>query len=54
MNEETTDKNLPLFFTAAESKGFTLFLSFDYAGNVSWPKATVSSMIKKVRWTNPF
>ncbi|KAF3360637.1 hypothetical protein VdG1_01597 [Verticillium dahliae VDG1] len=47
MDEDTTDVNLPLFFTAAESKGFKLFLSFDYAGNGAWPQGTVITMIKK-------
>ncbi|KAG7124489.1 Mutanase like protein [Verticillium longisporum] len=47
MDEDTTDANLPLFFTAAESEGFKLFLSFDYAGNGAWPQGTVITMIKK-------
>ncbi|KAM0332543.1 hypothetical protein ACHAQA_002827 [Verticillium albo-atrum] len=43
MGEKTTDANLPLFFSAAESQGFKLFLSFDYAGNGAWPKATYAA-----------
>ncbi|KAF2713163.1 carbohydrate-binding module family 24 protein [Pleomassaria siparia CBS 279.74] len=46
-DEDTTDTQLPLAFAAAESLGFSLFFSFDYAGNGAWSKATVTSLIEK-------
>lgn len=48
-DEATNDAGLPLFFQAAEQRGFKLFLSFDYAGNGAWDKGVVTSMIQKVR-----
>ena len=44
-NDGVNDDALPKAFKAAESTGFKLFFSFDYAGNGAWPKATVESLI---------
>ncbi|KAI4598799.1 hypothetical protein KJ359_002691 [Pestalotiopsis sp. 9143b] len=41
------DDQVPIAFAAAESLGFKLFFSFDYAGNGAWPEADVKSMISK-------
>ncbi|ETS84382.1 hypothetical protein PFICI_02407 [Pestalotiopsis fici W106-1] len=41
------DDQVPTAFSVAESLGFKLFFSFDYAGNGAWPEADVKSMIEK-------
>jgi hypothetical protein len=41
------DDQVPTAFSVAESLGFQLFFSFDYAGNGAWPEADVKSMIEK-------
>ncbi|KAF1999392.1 carbohydrate-binding module family 24 protein, partial [Amniculicola lignicola CBS 123094] len=46
-DEDTTTSSVPLAFTAAESKGFKLFFSFDYAGNGAWDQSTVTALISK-------
>jgi hypothetical protein len=46
-NEAVNEVALPLAFGAAESFGFKLFFSFDYAGNGPWPSATVQKLVSK-------
>lgn len=44
--DPTNDIALPMAFEAANKvEGFSLFFSFDYAGNGPWPKQTVSELI---------
>lgn len=43
--DPNNDAQVPNAFSAANSLGFSLFFSFDYAGNGSWPQAEVISMI---------
>ncbi|KAJ9367746.1 CAZyme family GH71 and CBM24 [Paecilomyces variotii] len=38
---------LPKAFTAADSMGFKLFFSFDYAGNGNWPESDVINLINQ-------
>lgn len=45
--EATNEKSVADAFTVAESLGFKLFFSFDYAGNGAWPKAEVISLLQK-------
>lgn len=44
-DESTTDTSLGNAFLAAENVGFSLFFSFDYAGNGAWDKAKVIALI---------
>jgi hypothetical protein len=44
-DDSTNDAQLPLAFAAAVAKGFSLFFSFDYAGNGPWPEADVTSLL---------
>ncbi|KAK9318864.1 glycosyl hydrolase family 71-domain-containing protein [Lipomyces orientalis] len=44
-NDPTTDNSLLNAFDAANSLGFMLFFSFDYAGNGPWPEADVVGLI---------
>jgi hypothetical protein len=46
--DTTNDQALPLAFAAAESVGFKLFFSFDYAGNGPWDRDIVTNLIN--RW----
>ncbi|KAF7137072.1 hypothetical protein CNMCM5793_006960 [Aspergillus hiratsukae] len=48
-NDDTNDSQLPNAFTAAQNLGFSLFLSFDYAGNGPWPQGTVLDYL--IQWT---
>lgn len=43
----TNIKALPAAFAAADSVGFKLFFSFDYAGNGDWPSNDVINLIKQ-------
>jgi hypothetical protein len=43
--DSTNDAQLPLAFQAAVAKGFSLFFSFDYAGNGAWPEANVTALL---------
>ncbi|KAG4442833.1 hypothetical protein IFR05_001714 [Cadophora sp. M221] len=45
LNERTTDIALPAAFAAADRLGFSLFFSFDYAANGSFPPTTVIKYI---------
>lgn len=46
--DPTNEIALPMAFEAATNVGsFSLFFSFDYAGNGPWPKDTVAGMILK-------
>lgn len=45
--DATTDASLSKAFTAAESLGFHLFFSFDYAGNGAWDESDVISYINQ-------
>ncbi|APA10045.1 hypothetical protein sscle_05g048150 [Sclerotinia sclerotiorum 1980 UF-70] len=45
--DSTNDAQVPLAFAAAEASGFSLFFSFDYAGNGAWPQSTVLSFLNK-------
>lgn len=42
-NDSTNGIALPMAFSAAESVGFKLFFSFDYAGHGVWRKNVVNS-----------
>lgn len=44
-DEDTTEDGLLVMFAVAESKGFKLIFSFDYAGNGPWPKEDVIDLI---------
>lgn len=44
-NDPTNIEALPAAFSAAESVGFSLFFSFDYAGNGDWPQSDVIALI---------
>ncbi|KAJ5382695.1 hypothetical protein N7517_000606 [Penicillium concentricum] len=44
-NDPTNTKALPAAFAAADSVGFKLFFSFDYAGNGDWPMKDVVKLI---------
>ncbi|OQE13014.1 hypothetical protein PENFLA_c057G06428 [Penicillium flavigenum] len=44
-NDPTNMKALAAAFAAADSVGFKLFFSFDYAGNGDWPKNDVVDLI---------
>ncbi|CAG8909305.1 unnamed protein product [Penicillium egyptiacum] len=44
-NDPTNMKALAAAFAAADSVGFKLFFSFDYAGNGDWPKNDVVALI---------
>ncbi|KAF7715037.1 Glucan endo-1,3-alpha-glucosidase [Penicillium ucsense] len=46
-DDPTNIKALPAAFAAADSVGFKLFFSFDYAGNGDWPKNDVINLIKQ-------
>ncbi|KAL4883403.1 glycosyl hydrolase family 71-domain-containing protein [Aspergillus karnatakaensis] len=46
-NDPTNMRALPAAFSAADSVGFKLFFSFDYAGNGKWPKNDVTNLIKQ-------
>lgn len=46
-DEATNGESVANAFTAAESLGFKLFFSFDYAGNGPWLQSEVISMLKK-------
>jgi hypothetical protein len=41
------DASISAIFSVAESKGFKLFFSFDYAGRGPWASDTVSGLITK-------
>jgi hypothetical protein len=43
--DSTNNAQVPLAFAAAEAGGFSLFFSFDYAGNGPWPQANVLSFL---------
>ncbi|KAK4867979.1 hypothetical protein LT330_007638 [Penicillium expansum] len=43
--EETTSTSMPNAFKAAENLKFSLFFSFDYAGNGAWDKDDVLSLL---------
>ncbi|PQE19407.1 alpha-13-glucanase mutanase protein [Rutstroemia sp. NJR-2017a BBW] len=43
--DSTNDSQVTLAFAAAEAGGFSLFFSFDYAGNGPWPQANVLSFL---------
>ena len=43
----TSEQAVANVFTAAESLGFQLFFSFDYAGNGSWPQSDVIAFLQK-------
>lgn len=45
--EAMNEKSVTNAFFVAESLGFKLFFSFDYAGNGPWPKAEVISLLQK-------
>jgi hypothetical protein len=45
--DKTNDASVEMAFAAANTKGFKLFFSFDYAGNGPWDKDVVTSMIQK-------
>ncbi|GFF43033.1 mutanase Pc12g07500 [Aspergillus lentulus] len=45
--EATNDKSIADAFAAAESLGFKLFFSFDYAGNGPWPLSEVTRLLKQ-------
>ncbi|TGO10087.1 hypothetical protein BTUL_0144g00010 [Botrytis tulipae] len=45
--DSTNDAQIPLAFAAAEASGFSLFFSFDYAGNGAWPQSTILSFLNK-------
>lgn len=45
-DDPINDDQLPTAFAAAESLGFHLFFSLDYAGNGAWDKADVISLIQ--------
>ncbi|KAJ6036601.1 Glycoside hydrolase family 71 [Penicillium herquei] len=45
--EDTTSTSMPNAFTAAENLKFSLFFSFDYAGNGAWDKDDVLSLLNK-------
>lgn len=47
-------KALPLAFSAAASRGFQLFFSFDYAGNGPWDESTVISLIQQYGSTGQY
>ncbi|CAI6342386.1 unnamed protein product [Periconia digitata] len=50
---EDTNKKLDEIFTAAASRNFQLFFSFDYAGNGAWDKEAVKSLINQYKgWSN--
>lgn len=46
-NDLTNIKALPAAFSAADSVGFKLFFSFDYARNGNWPKSDVINLINQ-------
>ncbi|OGM50849.1 hypothetical protein ABOM_000547, partial [Aspergillus bombycis] len=46
-NEATNERSVRNAFQAAESLGFQLFFSFDYAGNGPWPQSEVIAMLQK-------
>ncbi|PQE24873.1 Glycoside hydrolase family 71 protein [Rutstroemia sp. NJR-2017a BVV2] len=43
--DSINDAQVPLAFAAAEAVKFSLFFSFDYAGNGPWPQANVLSLL---------
>ncbi|CDM36417.1 CAZyme family GH71 and CBM24 [Penicillium roqueforti] len=45
--DSTNTGALAAAFSAADSLGFKLFFSFDYAGNGDWPKADVITLIQQ-------
>ncbi|PYH42396.1 glycoside hydrolase family 71 protein, partial [Aspergillus saccharolyticus JOP 1030-1] len=45
--DSTNDNSVEAAFDAADSVGFKLFFSFDYAGNGPWSKDTVISIIQQ-------
>lgn len=45
--DPVNEQALPAAFSAAASTGLSLFFSFDYAGNGSWPPDTVIQYINK-------
>ncbi|KAJ5158034.1 Glycoside hydrolase family 71 [Penicillium coprophilum] len=45
--EDTTSSSMPNAFIAAENLKFSLFFSFDYAGNGAWDKGDVLSLLNK-------
>ena len=47
--DPTNQEALRVAFSAADSVGFKLFFSFDYAGNGDWPKADVIKLINQYR-----
>lgn len=44
---EVSDAQLPKAFDAAQSVGFKLLFSFDYAGNGAWDKSDVIALLTK-------
>ncbi|CAG8350820.1 unnamed protein product [Penicillium salamii] len=46
-DDPTNTKALPAAFAAADSVGFKLFFSFDYAGNGDWPMTDVVKLISQ-------
>lgn len=45
--DSTNDHSLEMAFNVANSVGFKLFFSFDYAGNGPWSQDTVIRMIQQ-------
>jgi hypothetical protein len=44
-NDPTNAKALPDAFSMADSLGFKLFFSFDYAGNGNWLRSDIINLI---------
>lgn len=45
--DPTNPDALAAAFSAADSLGFKIFFSFDYAGNGAWPKADMLALIQQ-------
>ncbi|KAK2022430.1 glycosyl hydrolase family 71 protein [Colletotrichum zoysiae] len=45
--EKTNALSIPKVFSAANSRGFKIFFSLDYAGNGSWPQDEVTALINR-------
>lgn len=53
-DDPVNSEALSAAFAAAESLGFKLFLSFDYAGNGPWPQDTVVGYIYQYGWSKAY
>lgn len=53
-DDDTNGPSLVNAFAAAESLGFKLFFSFDYAGNGPWPKDDVISLINQYKGSSAY